>query len=96
MKYVVSNFPEPSAKRMKENPKKLEIILSNGWGFCQSYEYFLPKEQTQFIFDVDKDFTPSYNETALDGNVFSVELTYSNTTNSRNETFILEPKREKK
>jgi hypothetical protein len=92
-KYIVDNFPEPSAERMKENSKTITVMLVNGWGFSKSYEYVLPKEQDQLIFDVETGFVPSYTNKVMDADVFDVTLTYSNTTKSRNEHFVLEPRK---
>jgi hypothetical protein len=84
-------IPQSKTKRLNIEPRLLKIILDDGWGGGRVIEHWISPDELEFQFDVPDQYEYIYRSNTMDGNTFSVKVTYYNQTKSREETIELVP-----
>lgn len=89
-KYRVVVRP-PSAKRMA----KCEVIVTrhHGWTGDETDIYHVEAGSTNFEFEVKDQYEWIHTSGKVDGDSFSVEVEYTNSTRSRKECYQLVPEK---
>lgn len=81
LKRYLADVPKPSAKRM--HLVKVELVSGSGWGGFYAKE--LPVKQGYVEFEMDAKIKQEGTTSWMDGPVFYVQATFSNSTGSRKE-----------